>query len=119
MADPDEAVRATLEMLYQRFNERDVDAVLAYLTSDVDWPNGWEGGYLHGHDQIRDYWRRQWAQIDPTVTPVGFATEADGRIDVLVDQVVKNLDGELLDESTVHHVYRLRGSQIAHMEIRK
>jgi hypothetical protein len=42
---------------------------------------------------------------------------ADGRIDVTVHQVVKNLEGELLGESTVHHIYRLRDGQVAHMEI--
>ena len=56
----DHDIRAMLGTLYERFNARDVDAVLAYLTSDVEWPNGWEGGYVHGHDEVRDYWTRQW-----------------------------------------------------------
>jgi ketosteroid isomerase-like protein len=111
--------RAVLETLYERFNARDIDAVLACLTSDVEWPNGWEGGYVHGHDEVRDYWTRQWAEIDGTVTPEDFSTLPDGRIDVTVHQVVKDLEGKLLDESTVHHVYRLRGEAIEHMEIRK
>lgn len=119
MAEADRAIRTMFKRLYERFNARDADAVLAALTSDVEWPNGWEGGYVHGHQQVRDYWRRQWAEIDSHVTPVGFATEEDGRVDVTVEQVVKTLDGELLDERTVHHVYRLRDGQVAHMEIRE
>jgi nuclear transport factor 2 (NTF2) superfamily protein len=111
--------RSMFERLYERFNARDVDAVLAQLTSDVDWPNGWEGGYVHGHDEVRDYWTRQWAEIDGTVTPEGFSTEPDGRIDVAVHQVVRNRDGDLLEDTTVHHVYRLRGDQVEHMEIRR
>jgi ketosteroid isomerase-like protein len=119
MAATDEMTRASFETLYERFNARDIEAVLARLTSDVDWPNGWEGGYVHGHDEVRAYWTRQWSEIDGTVIPEDFSTEADGRIDVTVHQVVKNLEGELLEDTTVHHVYRLRGDQIEHMEIRK
>jgi hypothetical protein len=112
------AIRSMFETLYERFNARDVDAVLASLTDDVDWPNGWEGGYVHGHDEVRDYWTRQWAEIDGTVIPEAFSIQPDGRIDVTVHQVVKNLEGELLSDTTVHHIYRLRGDQIEHMEIR-
>jgi nuclear transport factor 2 (NTF2) superfamily protein len=118
MPDTDDATKAMFEALYASFNARDIDAVLAKLTSDVDWPNGWEGGYLRGREEVRDYWIRQWAEIDGTVTPQGFTTEPDGRIDVTVHQVVKDLGGALISDSTVHHVYRLRGEQVEHMEIR-
>jgi hypothetical protein len=108
-----------LKKLYERFNARDIDAVIAHLASDVDWPNGWEGGYIRGDDEVRDYWTRQWAEIDPIVTPEAFTTQPDGRIDVTVHQVVKNLDGELLEDSIVHHVYRLHDDKVEHMEIHK
>jgi hypothetical protein len=36
-----------------------------------------------------------------------------------VHQVVRNLDGETLEDTTVHHVYRLHDGRIAHMEIRR
>jgi ketosteroid isomerase-like protein len=107
------------ERLYERFNARDIDAVLAHLTDDVEWPNGWEGGYVHGHDEVRAYWTRQWGEIDGTVVPEGFSRQSDGRIDVTVHQVVKNLAGDLLQDTTVHHVYRLRDDRVEHMEIRK
>lgn len=119
MAETDETTRSMFETMYERFNARDIDAVLAFLTSDVDWPNGWEGGYVHGHDEVRDYWTRQWAEIDATVTPRGLSIQPDGRIDVTVHQVVKNLNGDLLEDTTVHHVYRLRDARVEHMEIRK
>lgn len=119
MADTDDSTRAMFERLYERFNARDIDAVLAHLSDDVDWPNGWEGGYVRGHDEVRAYWTRQWAEIDGTVVPQAFSTQRDGRIDVAVHQVVKNLDGDLLEDTTVHHIYRLRDGRVEHMEIRK
>jgi hypothetical protein len=115
----DESTREMFERLYDRFNARDIDAVLAHLTDDVDWPNGWEGGYVHGHDEVRAYWTRQWAEIDGTVVPEAFSTQDDGRIDVTVHQVIKDLGGNLLQDATVHHVYRLRGDRVEHMEIRR
>ena len=56
--------------MYAAFNERDIDGVLDAMTPDVDWPNGWEGGRVLGREAVRDYWSRQWAQIDPRVDPV-------------------------------------------------
>jgi hypothetical protein len=30
--------------VYDAFNRRDVDRVLAEMSIDVDWPNAWQGG---------------------------------------------------------------------------
>lgn len=49
--------------LYERFNARDIDGVLAALTNDVAWANAMEGGHAHGHVGVRDYWTRQWAIV--------------------------------------------------------
>ena len=89
------------------------------MADDVEWPNGWEGGYVHGRGAVREYWSRQWAELDPAVTPVGLARLPDGRVDVTVHQIVRGRDGALLSDSTVHHVYRLDNGQIVHMEIRE
>ena len=118
MAISEDDLRHGFEAMYRDFNARDIDAVLARMTDDVEWPNGWEGGYVRGHDAVREYWTRQWAEIDPTVTPIAVDRAADGRIDVTVRQVVRDRDGELIGETLVHHVYRVERAQITHMEIR-
>ena len=38
-----------LRHMYAAFNRREIDTVLAAMHPDVDWPNGWEGGRVHGH----------------------------------------------------------------------
>ena len=111
--------RRLLEWSYSAFNARDVDRAMAMMHPDVAWPNGFEGGTVHGHAEVRDYWTRQWKQIDPRVDPVGFAEEADGRIAVDVHQVVRDLDGNLLSDQTVQHVYRIEDGLVRSMEIRK
>ena len=106
-----------LKSLYVAFNARDIDGVLAATTDDVDWPNAWEGGRLHGHEALRSYWRRQWAAIDPHVEPTTITSRPDGRIAVSVHQVVRNLESELLSENDVIHVYEMRDGLIARMDV--
>ena len=109
---------ARLVALYAAFNARDVDRVLAALHPDVDWPNGLEGGRVHGRAAVREYWTRQWTTIDPRVEPRGFATEADGRVVVDVHQVVRDRAGVLLKDEMVRHVYRIEDGLVRSMEIR-
>jgi hypothetical protein len=106
-----------LQSLYDAFNARDIDAVLAAMTEDVDWPNAWEGGRLRGPDAVREYWTRQWAAIDPRVDPVEIAPRADGRLAVEVRQVVRDLDGEVVAAGTVMHLYTLRDGLVARMDV--
>jgi ketosteroid isomerase-like protein len=98
-----------LTAIYAAFNARDIDTILAHLAPDVDWPNAWEGGRLHGPEAVREYWTRQWAAIDPSVEPVGFEERPDGAIAVDVHQVVKDLDGAIVNEGRVTHTYAFSG----------
>jgi ketosteroid isomerase-like protein len=109
---------ARLRALYAAFNARDVDRALAALHSDVDWPNGLEGGRVHGRAAVREYWGRQWELIDPRVEPRGFSTEADGRVAVDVRQVVRDRAGVLLKDEMVQHVYRIDDGLVRSMELR-
>ena len=58
-----------LKRVYDRFNARDMETVLAAMHEDVIWANGMEGGHVHGRDEVRSYWTRQWTVIDPHVEP--------------------------------------------------
>jgi hypothetical protein len=66
---------------------------------------------------VRDYWSRQWAAIDPTVEPGAVTTRPDGKVAVDVHQLVRSLDGTLLGEGDVVHVYSFRGALIARMDV--
>jgi nuclear transport factor 2 (NTF2) superfamily protein len=99
------------------FNARNIDAALATMHADVEWPNGMEGGTVHGHQGIREYWTRQWTLIDPHVEPVEFETLYDGRIAVDVRQVVRDAAGTLLVDQVVRHVYRIEDGKVRSMEI--
>jgi hypothetical protein len=106
-----------LEGAYRDFNARRMDAVIARMQPDVEWPNGMEGGFVHGHEGVRAYWTRQWAMIDPHVEPMRFERDAAGRVVVEVHQTVRDLEGNLLIDTVVHHAYRFSGDLIARMDI--
>ena len=107
-----------LRHMYAAFNRREIDTVLAAMHPDVDWPNGWEGGRVHGHAAVRDYWTRQFKAVSPNVEPQGFRTEEDGRIAIDVHQVIHDMSGNLLSETMVEHVYRIEDGLIRKMDIR-
>jgi ketosteroid isomerase-like protein len=111
------AAHVLIPALYRAFNERQIEAVLDVMHPDVDWPNAWEGGRVIGRDAVRAYWTRQFESIDPSVDPVGFSVERDGRIAVAVHQVVRGLDGAVLADHTVTHVYAFRDGLVERMDV--
>ena len=106
-----------LSAIYKAFNERDIDSVLAAMHPDVDWPNGMEGGRVHGRRGVREYWTRQWSVINPKVDPVHFEEDALGRVVTDVHQVVRNLEGAILIDQMVRHAYVIEGGLIKRMDI--
>lgn len=111
--------RELLSFVYDAFNRRDMEPILAVMHPEVDWPNGMEGGWVHGREEVRAYWTRQWGMLDPHVQPVRFSDDGDGRIAVDVHQIVRDLKGNPLLDRMVQHVYQVRDSLILRMDIRE
>lgn len=111
--------RNLLNSVYAAFNRRDIDAILPKMHPEVEWPNGMEGGWVHGREGVRTYWTRQWGVVDPQVEPVSIEA-ADDRLTVVnVRQVVKDLTGAVLMDRMVQHVYSIADGLITRMEIRE
>ena len=108
-----------LKRIYDRFNARDMEPVLAALHEDVIWANGMEGGHVHGREGVRRYWTRQWAMIDPRVEPVAFAQGPQAEEIVEVHQVVRDLKGNLLGDKMVGHIFRVENGRIRRFDIRE
>lgn len=108
---------AYFQGLYEAFNRRDADGVLAMTTDEVDWPNAWKGGRLVGREAVREYWTAQWAEIDPHVEPLSVAERPDGSLAVAVRQVVRSLDGQILSDGEVVHLYHLDAGLIVRMDV--
>jgi ketosteroid isomerase-like protein len=107
-----------LRHLYDRFNARDMDAVLAAMHPDVVWANGLEGGYVHGRDGVRNYWTKQWATMDSRANPIGFSIKSDGSAEVQVHLTARDPDGKLLFDTNAVHLFQLNDGLIRRFDIR-
>jgi ketosteroid isomerase-like protein len=113
-----------LKRIYDRFNARDIDGVLAALADDVAWANGMDGGHVHGREAVRAYWTRQWTMVSPHVEAVGFHRAPDDAIVADVRQTVRDLEGKPLQgqthglkDKTVGHVFRFRDGKVTRFDI--
>ncbi|MGC1851718.1 MAG: nuclear transport factor 2 family protein [Solirubrobacterales bacterium] len=108
----------TLHAAYAAFNARDIEAALALMHPEVNWPNAWEGGRVVGHDAVAAYWTRQFKSISSTVEPEHFDHEPDGSITVTVHQTVRdpNTD-ELQSDTHVLHRYRFEDGLVIRMDV--
>ena len=109
--------KTLIEQAYSAFNKRDIDGALALMTQDVSWPKASEGGKVVGKEEIRAYWTRQWGEFDPFVEPLAMNEEDGGKIRVKAHQLVKSLQGDVLSDSEVLHVFTVNSGLIAAMDL--
>lgn len=107
----------TIQKAYAAFNERNIDNALSTMQKDIQWSKAWEGGYISGHNEIKEYWTRQWTEINPKVEPIGFNKRENGSLEVKVHQNVKDLQGNLVFDGLVKHIYTFQDGLIKTMDI--
>ena len=112
-----EARREVLMDMYRAFNARDAEAATSRMAPDVDWPNVTTGGREHGPSAVRRYWEKQWREIDPRVEPLKIDFDDAGDAHVRVHQLVRGLDGTILEDKKIEHVYSFEGPFIKTMTI--
>ena len=106
-----------IKKAYDAFNERDIEKALSVMQPNVQWSKAWEGGYISGHDEIKQYWTRQWKEINPKVEPIGFNERLNGSLEVEVYQKVKDLQDNIMFDGIVRHVYTFESGLIKTMDI--
>jgi hypothetical protein len=109
--------KTVIEQAYSAFNRRDIDSALALMTEDVSWPKASEGGSVVGKEEIRAYWTRQWGEFDGQVEPLAITEEGGSRIRVRVRQLVRNLEGNVLSDSEVLHIFTMKNGLVAAMDL--
>lgn len=112
-----EQISHLIHKAYAAFNSRDIAAALTTFHPQVEWPKAFEGGYVNGHDAIRDYWTRQWTEINPRVAPTAIHEKQDGTFEVTVHQVVKDLNGNQIFDGIVKHIYTVEDNLLRKMDI--
>jgi nuclear transport factor 2 (NTF2) superfamily protein len=101
--------------MYAAYNGRDAEGLLALLTDDADWPDGQVR--LHGKDELRDYWRRQWTRTHTHDEPSEPVDLGGGRIAVRVDQTVCTPDGTPVSTGRFRHLFQIRDGFAARLDI--
>jgi len=109
--------KTVIKLAYSAFNKRDTDGALALMTQDVSWPKASEGGRVVGKEEVRAYWVRQWREFDPHVEPLEMSDGNGGKIRVRVHQLVKNLQGDVVSDGEVLHVFTLNNGLIEAMDL--
>jgi len=110
-------IRGLIKKAYSAFNSRDIDTALSTFHTDVEWPKAFEGGYISGHEEIRKYWTRQWNEINPNVNPLEITERPNGTFEVKIHQLVKDLEGNVIFDGTVKHIYTVQDDLLRKMDI--
>ena len=106
-----------LQNLYDAFNKREIETIIALMRPDVKWANGLEGGFVYGRDAVRAYWTDQFKDIQPELETLKFETDENGRHIVTVHQIVKDLQGNVLADTTVHQIFTIEDGLMSRYEI--
>jgi hypothetical protein len=106
-----------LQNLYEAFNKREIETVLAFMQTDVKWANGMQGGFVYGRDVVREYWSKQFEVIQSQLEPLQFESNENNRITVTVRLIVRDLEGKLLMDKTVQHIFTIENGLISLFEI--
>ena len=111
-----ETITDLFQELYKNFNTRQIDLVISQMIPEVKWANGMDGGYVYGHDAVREYWTRQFKIMHSQVTPIKIDIENDS-VKIKVHQVVHDLEGNLIADDLVYHNFYLTGDKISEFVI--
>lgn len=104
------------EALYKNFNDHRIEPVIESMTENVKWANGMEGGFVYGREGVRSYWTKQFEQIHSRVKPLKIETDQD-TVKIKVHQVVRDLNGNLLSDTIIDHVFHMQNGQVAEFDI--
>lgn len=109
--------QALLTKVYEAYNRRDFAAFSAFLAPDTNWPDLVEGGRLIGPEALRAYWARNDKMITVDIALVSVAALPDGRIAADVNQIVRNLAGQVWSDTCERHIFTLRDGMVARLDV--
>jgi hypothetical protein len=106
-----------LQSLYDAFNRREIETIISKMRPDVKWANGLEGGFVYGRDAVREYWTDQFKVIQPELETLKFERDENNRNVVAVHQIIKDLQGNVRADVTVHQIFTIEDGLISLYEI--
>jgi ketosteroid isomerase-like protein len=108
-----DARRALLLRFYKALDAKDVDAIMALLHPDVDFPDQLDSdNRLHGGAAVRDYYVRAFGLVTGESTPTAFRARPDGSMEVRIHHHVTSIDGALWHDGLVDYSFDFRDGLI-------
>ena len=109
--------RALLLRFYKAIDAKDVDAILAMLHPEVDFPDQLnDDRRLRGHAAVRAYYEKAFSIIAGESTPTAFHPRPDGTLEVRVHHHVTSIDGALWHDGPVDYSFGFRDGLIARLD---
>ncbi len=106
-----------LQNLYDAFNKREIETIISLMQPEVKWANGLEGGFVYGRDAVRGYWTNQFKDVQPELETLKFETDEKNRNVVTVHQIIRDLQGNVLADATVHQIFTIEDGLISVYEL--
>jgi hypothetical protein len=78
----------------------------------------WKGGTFTDAMAYATIWTRQRAMIDPHVEPVEFSSDSNGQVVVEVHQIVRDLQGNVIVDQMVGHIFQIENGLVKRFDIR-
>jgi ketosteroid isomerase-like protein len=103
--------------LYDAFNTRAFDRLLAGMAPDISWPDEVEDRRLEGLAAVRDYFETATAPLRVRHQPLVLFSPAPGWVEALTRQTVSSAaDGSLWSSMRVRHRFTLRDGLITRLD---
>jgi ketosteroid isomerase-like protein len=109
--------QALLTKVYDAYNRRDFADLSVFLAPDTNWPDLVEGGRLIGPEALGAYWARNDKMITVDIAVVSITNQPDGRVAAEVNQVVRNLAGQVWSDTCERHIFTLRDGMVARLDV--
>lgn len=106
-----------LQKLYAAFNNREIETIISVMHPNVKWANGVDGGFVYGRDAVREYWINQFKVIQVQIETLKFEMDENNRNIVTVHQIVRDLQRNLLVDTTIEQIFTIEYSLISLYEI--
>lgn len=106
-----------LQKLYAAFNNREIETIISVMHPNVKWANGVDGGFVYGRDAVREYWINQFKVIQVQIETLKFEMDENNRNIVTVHQIVRDLQRNLLVDTTIEQIFTIEDSLISLYEI--
>jgi SnoaL-like domain len=106
-----------LQNLYEAFNKGELETIISAMHPDVKWANGVEGGFVYGRDAVREYWTNQYNVIQVQLEALKFEKDESNKDVITVHQIVRDLQGDLLADTTIQQIFTIENNLISLYEI--